>query len=91
MPDTAATPLTLEQQEELENLLHKASRENRILCSSALAIAKSLGIPSGEVRSAANKLKLKSANASPVVFKCFSVHGVVHEIFAWASIITVKG
>jgi hypothetical protein len=60
MPDTAAsTPLTVEQQKELENLLHKASRENRILCSSALAIAKSLGIPPGEVGNAANKLNIK--------------------------------
>jgi hypothetical protein len=60
MPDTAAsTPLTVEQQEELENRLHKSSRENRILCSSALAIAKSLGIPPGEVGNAANKLNIK--------------------------------
>jgi len=60
MPDTSAsTPLTVEQQKELENLLHKASRENCILCSSALAIAKSLGIPPGEVGNAANKLNIK--------------------------------
>jgi len=60
MPDTAAsTQLTVEQQDELENRLHKASRENRILCSSALAIAKSLGIPPGEVGNAANKLNIK--------------------------------
>jgi len=52
-------PLTPEQQEELENRLHKASRENRVLCSSALAIAKSLGIPAGEVGKAANNLKIK--------------------------------
>ena len=60
MPDTAASrPLTVEQQEELESRLQKASRENRILCSSALAIAKLLGIPPGEVGSTANKLKIK--------------------------------
>ena len=60
MPDTtASTPLTLEQQEELENRLHKASREKRILCSSALAIAKSLGVPAAVVGNTANKLKIK--------------------------------
>jgi LAO/AO transport system kinase len=60
MPDTAAsTPLTVEQQEELENCLHKASKENRILCSSALAIARSLGIPTAEVGNTANKLNIK--------------------------------
>ena len=52
-------PLTPEQQEELEQRLHNASKENRIHCSSALAIAKSLGLPPGEVGRAANKLKIK--------------------------------
>ena len=51
--------LTSEQQEELEQRLRKACKENRILCSSALAIAKSLGIPPGELGRAANKLKIK--------------------------------
>jgi hypothetical protein len=60
MPDSEhSTPLTLVQQEELESRLHKASKENRIPCSSALAIAKSLGIPPREVGSIANKLKIK--------------------------------
>jgi len=60
MPDTEQRiTLSSEQQEELENRLHKAAKENRILCSSALAIAKSLGIPPGEVGNAANKLKIK--------------------------------
>jgi hypothetical protein len=54
--------VTPEQQVELENLLHKASKENRINCSSALAIAKALGIPPGEVGYAANKLKIKISN-----------------------------
>ena len=52
-------PLTPEQQAEPENRLHKASKENRILCSSALAIAKSLGISAGEVGKAANNLEIK--------------------------------
>ena len=52
-------PMTPEQQAELENRLHEASKENRVLCSSALAIAKSLDISAGEVGKAANNLELK--------------------------------
>ncbi|KPK27959.1 MAG: hypothetical protein AMJ61_03985 [Desulfobacterales bacterium SG8_35_2] len=51
--------LTPEKQDELETQLYRASKENRILCSSALAIAKSLNIPSSEVGKVANKLKIK--------------------------------
>ena len=51
--------LTAAQQADVENRLQKASRENRIHCSSALAIAKALGIPPGEVGKAANRLKIK--------------------------------
>ena len=53
------TDLTAEQQAEVVNRIHKASKENRIHCSSALAIAKSLGIPPGEVGKAANRLKIR--------------------------------
>ena len=52
-------PSTNEQQAELEKLLHKAAKENRILCSSAFAIAKSLEISPGEVGRAANRLNFK--------------------------------
>jgi LAO/AO transport system kinase len=58
MPETEKA-LTPEQQGELEQRLHKASRESRIHCSSALAIAKSLGVPAAEVGKTANKLKIK--------------------------------
>jgi len=51
--------LTSEQQEELEDHLHKASHESRVPCASALAIAKSLGIPAAEVGKTANKLNLR--------------------------------
>ncbi len=51
--------LAPEQQGELEKRLHKASRESRIHCSSALAIAKSLGVTAAEVGKTANKLKIK--------------------------------
>ena len=51
--------LNKEQQEKLKDRLLKASEDNRILCSGALAIAKSLGIPPGEVGKAANKLNIK--------------------------------
>jgi LAO/AO transport system kinase len=51
--------ITPEQLVELDNQLQKASIENHIHCSNAQEIAKSLGIPPGEVRSAANKLKIK--------------------------------
>ena len=60
MPEVKkSTFLNHEQQEKLKDRLHKASEDNRILCSSALAIAKSLGIPPGEVGKAANKLNIK--------------------------------
>lgn len=51
--------LSPEQQEELADKLLKASRENRISCAGAFAIAKSLGIPTAEVGKAANRLKIK--------------------------------
>ncbi len=51
--------ISLEQQKELETRLQKAAKENRIPCSSAFAIAKSLGIPLGEVGKAANKLNIR--------------------------------
>ena len=54
-----ATSLSPEQQGELENRLHKASKENRIHCSSALAIAKSLGVTPKEVGRTANKVNIK--------------------------------
>ena len=53
------TALTPEQQETLEKLLRKASKSSRIKCSSALAIANSLGIPPKAVGNAANKLKIR--------------------------------
>jgi LAO/AO transport system kinase len=53
------TSLKPEQQGELELRLQNGAEENRIHCSRALAIAKSLGIPPAEVGSAANKLKIK--------------------------------
>ncbi len=60
MPGTKqTTSLAPAQREELENRLHNAAKDNRILCSSALAIAKSLGIPSGEIGKTANKLNIK--------------------------------
>jgi len=57
--EAAAAPLTPAQQAELELRLQRASRGNRILCSSALAIAASLGIPPREVGKTADKLKIK--------------------------------
>lgn len=60
MPATSKpASLNQEQQKKLEDHLHKAAKDNRILCSSALAIAKSLKIPPAEVGKAANKLKIK--------------------------------
>jgi len=53
------TSLKPDQRSELEQYLRSASDENRIHCSRALAIAKSLGIPPEEVGKAANKLKIK--------------------------------
>jgi hypothetical protein len=52
-------PLTDEQQKEIEKLVRGAAKDNRILCSGALAIAKSLGIPSREVGRIANELNIK--------------------------------
>lgn len=51
--------LTSKQQEELEIRMHKASSEGRIHCASALAIAKSLGVPASEVGKTANKLNIR--------------------------------
>ena len=60
MPETGtAQNLNAELAAELEKRLLKAVRENRIQCSAALAIAKSLGIPAGEVGKAANKLNIR--------------------------------
>jgi DNA invertase Pin-like site-specific DNA recombinase len=53
------TPLTAEQQNEIEKMVHNAAKEKRILCSGAQAIAKSLGIPSQEVGRIANELNIK--------------------------------
>ena len=54
-----SSPLTAEQQKELEARLNKAVSENRIPCASAFAIAKSLGIPPGEVGKAADRLNIR--------------------------------
>ena len=51
--------LTAEQQEELEDNLHKASQECCIPCATALTIAKSLGIPADDVGKTANKLNIR--------------------------------
>jgi LAO/AO transport system kinase len=60
MQESVESPhLTLEQEEELEKRLLQAAHENRILCSAALGIAKTLGIPANEVGKAANRLKIK--------------------------------
>ena len=60
MPETEQkTSLTPEQQGELELRLLNASTENRVPCSRALAIAKSLGVPATEVGKTATKLKIK--------------------------------
>jgi len=53
------TRLTDEQRQETEKLILGAARDNRILCSGALAIAKSLGIPSREVGRIASQLNIK--------------------------------
>jgi hypothetical protein len=54
--NTALPPAQLDK---LEQRLYEMSKENRLHCSTALAIAKSLGIPAGEVGKAANRLKIK--------------------------------
>ena len=51
--------LNSEQQEELEDRLHKASLEGRVPCATALEIAKSLGIPADDVGKTANKLNIR--------------------------------
>ena len=51
--------LTSEQQEELEASLHKASQEGHVPCASALAIAKSLGIPAADVGKTVDKLNIR--------------------------------
>lgn len=51
--------LSSEQQEELEDCLHKASQEGRVPCSTALEIAKSLEIPAADVGKTANKLNIR--------------------------------
>jgi hypothetical protein len=56
------TSLSAAQLVELERCIQKASKESRINCSSAFAIAKSLGIPPGEVGKVANRLKIKISN-----------------------------
>ena len=54
-----ATSLSPEQQGELEKRLRQTARDNRLPCSAALALAKALSIPTGEVGKAANKLNIK--------------------------------
>jgi hypothetical protein len=51
--------LSSEQQEELEDHLHKASQEDHVPCATALEIAKSLGIPADDVGKTANKLNIR--------------------------------
>ena len=53
------TRITAEQQNEIERLLNGAEKDGRVLCSGALAIAKSLEISSKEVLGIADKLKIK--------------------------------
>lgn len=53
------TVLTTEQQQELEKRLSNAAKDGRVLCSGALAIAKSLEISPGEVGRIANRLNIK--------------------------------
>lgn len=53
------TSLTDEQLNEIETLIRRAAKDDRILCAGALAIAKSLGVPALEVGRLADKLKIK--------------------------------
>ena len=53
------TFLTTEQQQELEKRLSNAAKDGRVLCSVALAIAKSLEISPGEVGRIADRLNIK--------------------------------
>ena len=60
MKETAEqTTLTPEQQNELEDRLHKASHEDRVPCTSGLAIAKSMGIPAAEVGKTADRINIR--------------------------------
>lgn len=60
MPATEKNfPLDAALQAETEKRLRGAARENRIPCSTALAIAKSLGIDPGAVGKAANTLNIR--------------------------------
>jgi hypothetical protein len=60
MPETDPTiTLPAEQQKELEKKLLSVSKEGRINCTGAFAIAKSFGIPPAEVGKVANKLNIK--------------------------------
>ena len=54
-----ATSITAEQQHDLEERLSNAAKDDRILCSVALAIAKSLDISPKEVGRTANQLDIK--------------------------------
>jgi LAO/AO transport system kinase len=53
------SPLTDEQYSLLTKLLLAAAPENRITCSGAIAIAKKLGIPSGEIGKIADRLNIR--------------------------------
>ncbi|MDX1775056.1 MAG: hypothetical protein R3297_00580 [Desulfobulbales bacterium] len=57
--DKANIPLSREQQADLENQLRKAADENRVHCSRAFAIAKSLKVSPGEVGRTADKLNIR--------------------------------
>jgi hypothetical protein len=61
-------PLIDEQQEEIKKLVRGAAKNNRILCSAALAIAKSLGIQSREIGCIVNQLDIKISKCQ---FDCF--------------------
>ena len=54
-----ATSLTAEQLQDIEEKLSKAAKDDRVLCSVALAIAKSLDISPKEVGRLANQLDIK--------------------------------
>lgn len=58
----ADSSLTTEQRQEFEARLLKASRDGRIQCATALAIARSMAIPSQEVGRVANALQIKISN-----------------------------
>ena len=53
------SPLTDEQYSLLTKRLLAAASENRITCSKAIAIAKTLGVPSGEIGRIADKLNIR--------------------------------